>query len=235
MTGDEEKFWSICTTNSYIPTSPPPSASSTSPASREVSLYSQISLINHSCIPNAMWSWVSGDVRRSQVRALRDIQKDEEILGSYYDTTEFNYGSRQFRRQKLLEKPGFWCECSECSQQGEEKERKRQEIRDLETEGFHLERCVEFHDLGIMRRDTEKILKIAQLKMNLVKELGIRQMFVTELFSLYVLAHTAKMMGISAPDPDIFNRVALNYAKKYGETQMYHYNRFLKSIVAKID
>ena len=103
MTGDEEKFWSICTTNSYIPTSPPPSASSTSPASREVSLYSQISLINHSCIPNAMWSWVSGDVRRSQVRALRDIQKDEEILGSYYDTTEFNYGSRQFRRQKLLE------------------------------------------------------------------------------------------------------------------------------------
>ena len=48
------------------------------------------------------------------------IEKDEEILISYRgDKNEFLYGSREFRRQKLLRTDGFLCECSECSLEGE--------------------------------------------------------------------------------------------------------------------
>ena len=50
----------------------------------EAGLYSNISLINHSCLPNAVDSWVMGDFRRHQVRALMTIEKDEEILLSYF-------------------------------------------------------------------------------------------------------------------------------------------------------
>ena len=47
------------------------------------------------------------------------IEKDEEILISYRgDKNEFLYGSREFRRQKLLRTDGFLCECSECSLEG---------------------------------------------------------------------------------------------------------------------
>ena len=102
----------------------------------EMSLYN-FSLLNHCCVPNVVQSWVIGDYRRRQLRALRDIEKDEEILTAYCPTQEFVYGTRDFRRQKLLETSAFLCECSVCSLEGEdleENERIREEIRDKERE-----------------------------------------------------------------------------------------------------
>ena len=44
-----------------------------------------------------------GDFQSHQVRALMDIEKDQEILTSYRNTEEFVFGSRESRRQLLLE------------------------------------------------------------------------------------------------------------------------------------
>ena len=52
----------------------------------EIGLYNYISLINHACVGNATTSWVMGDFKRKQVRAIRTIGKDEEILVSYLNT-----------------------------------------------------------------------------------------------------------------------------------------------------
>ena len=92
----------------------------------ETGLYNDISRINHSCHPNAVQSWVMGDFTRKQVRAVMTIEKDQEILTNYYhgkhNYDKFNSGSREYRRQLLMEdRPfrGFLCECSVCSLEGE--------------------------------------------------------------------------------------------------------------------
>ena len=102
----------------------------------EMSLY-HFSLLNHACVPNVVQSWVIGDYRRRQLRALMTIEKDEEILTAYVPTDDFVYGTRDFRQQKLLETFAFRCQCSECSLEGEEledNERMRAVIRENETE-----------------------------------------------------------------------------------------------------
>ena len=43
----------------------------------ESGLYHKISLINHSCKPNAQYTWVMGDIKKKQVRAVKTIQKDQ--------------------------------------------------------------------------------------------------------------------------------------------------------------
>ena len=42
---------------------------------QEVGLYQNFSRINHSCVPNATVSWVMGDFKRSQVRAMMPIKQ----------------------------------------------------------------------------------------------------------------------------------------------------------------
>merc|ERR1712224_735141 len=100
---------------------------------------------------------------------------------------------------------------------------------DMETEGFQLERVMCDHTFGDsdFRKSLKKQMKLAQLKVNLVQELDIRQMIVTELCCFAYLAAFAKLVGISAPDSDIFKREAFKYAKKFGESQLFHYNRFI--------
>ena len=63
----------------------------------EGALYNQISLLNHSCNPNSVWSWTKDDFRRKTVRVMKPIQKGEEIVVNYVDLEEFNYGSRDAR------------------------------------------------------------------------------------------------------------------------------------------
>ena len=92
-----------------------------------------VSLINHSCVPNATYGSVMEDCTRRHFRALRTIENREEILVSYLPDGEFVSGSREFRRQQLLEKRGFLCECSECSLEGEaleKSDRKRAELKE---------------------------------------------------------------------------------------------------------
>ena len=64
------------------------------------------------------------------------IEKDEEILFSYRNSEEIDFGSREFRRQ-MLEMRGFLCQCSECSLEGEDledNEKIRAEIREKSEE-----------------------------------------------------------------------------------------------------
>ena len=193
----------------------------------EGGLYNNISLINHGCIPNATPTWVKEDIRRKQIRALMTIEKGEEILISLRNTDDFIYGSRQSRRQYLLEGYGFLCECSECCLEGEalrENERIRGEIRKMINEINKLR-------VGFAppRRSVKKSMKLAQERLNLIQKLNLREIIVNEMLHFYSAASQAKRYEISAPDPDIFKQEALKYAKMYGDSSLKVYNNFLEN------
>ena len=190
----------------------------------EAGLYHKLSHINHSCVPNASISWIIGDFKRRQARALMDIEKDEEILGSYRAAKEFIYGPREFRRQELLETQGFLCDCSECSLEGEnleENERLRAKYREKKAE---IEQVMssEFCNSGSLK----KIMKLAQKKIKLCQKLNIRSMFVTELIEHYQLAGLAREKGVSCEnDADTFKQEAQKYAKMYGDVYINLYRK----------
>ena len=65
-------------------------------------------------------------------------------------------------------------------------------------------------------------------RLELVKKLDYRMSIVLELLQVYKLASESKMLGMSAPDPNIFKVEALDYARKYGDVKLNEYNIFLK-------
>ncbi|KAL1721019.1 hypothetical protein EV715DRAFT_249315 [Schizophyllum commune] len=75
-----------------------------------------VSLVNHSCSPNAATVFPrasktpSADEPLISVVAIRDIHPDEQIFTSYIDTTL----PRALRRRELQEGYNFLCECSLC-------------------------------------------------------------------------------------------------------------------------
>jgi len=73
--------------------------------------FTQFAMINHSCTPNAIIQFTAGDAdRRMIVRAIRNIERDEEITVSYIDVMQ----STQKRQKILQEMYGFRCRCSRC-------------------------------------------------------------------------------------------------------------------------
>jgi SET and MYND domain-containing protein len=64
-------------------------------------------LVNHSCNPNAI---VGFDGQVTVVKALRDIEQDEQIFISYVDSTN-PYAKRQM---ELAERYFFQCDCPKC-------------------------------------------------------------------------------------------------------------------------
>ena len=187
--------------------------------SNDIGLYSHSCLINHSCNPNSRTTWVNGDSKRRQVRALKTIEKDEEINIIYNADDGVHYSTRDLRREKLFERMAFLCQCSECSLEGralEENERMRVEIR---------EKYAELENLLSRGRGSlgNRPMMIAVERLELVKKLDYRMNFVIELLQVYKLAADSKMLGISAPDPNTFKREALDYAKKQGDVGMYEY------------
>ena len=188
----------------------------------EVALYNNISLINHSCIPNSIMSWVKGDFKRKEVRALRTIEKGEEILVNYSDKgPDTNYGSktREMRRQELLDQRGFLCQCSECSLEGkalEDNERLREKIGKMRASIALLIGVADFD--GAMKASHEMI--------DLVKKLDIRLQFLKEYLGACMVANVMKKLAMSGPDPDIYKEAALGYA--IGDANMHHYNETLQ-------
>ena len=164
--------------------------------------------------------------QRKQVRALMDIEKDEEILISYRNKEEFRFGSREFRRQQLLEMCGFHCQCSECSLEGEalrENELMRAEIREKEAKIPQLLKCEGSNP--VPKREMKKAMKLSNEKVELIKKLNLRDSFVREMVEFYLAATLAREREISAPDPDIFKHEALKYAKMFGDIYIYYYNK----------
>ena len=184
-------------------------------------IYHNISWINHSCVPNATLSWVNGDFERKQVRAYRTIKKGEEILVSYDNTEQFIYGSRQFRRQCLLERCGFLCVCSECSLEGwefNENERMRAEFWNKIAETTKLLTCEE----GIQKRSFKKVMRLVEDVKMLVVELNIYAGFVEQMRIFYQTATVARMEGIPCKhEPEIYKQEALKLAMKFGDNYLY--------------
>ena len=88
-----------------------------------VSVYLNLSLVNHACAPNA----VQGEIRpesefedhvpHCELRAIQDIARGEEINTCYVNNIK-RFGSRlQQRRAGILEELTFDCACSVCTGQ----------------------------------------------------------------------------------------------------------------------
>ena len=195
-------------------------------------LYYNISRLNHSCVPNSTQSWVMGDFSRRQIRALKIIEKDEEIVGSYKGKPEFSYGSRQTRRQQLLELGAFLCSCSECSLQGEDlrdNERMRADLRKNsgEFQSLVFQLLID-GPTSVPRRSMKKALKLSQQRLTLIQKLDLKAQYVYELMNSYRVAVDGKRMGISSEnDPDVYKQDALKYAKLYGDVYIHGCRHFL--------
>ena len=72
-------------------------------------LYLRASAINHSCHPNAAQLFTEGVT--ITIRALRDIQENEEIFISYIETASPTW----WRRSELMKNYNFICCCSRCT------------------------------------------------------------------------------------------------------------------------
>lgn len=89
------------------------------------------SRINHSCIPNAHYSWNSG-IKRETVHAVKDISKDEEITISYCSAI------RTLEERKCDPEPYvFTCSCPACRTDtafGITSQFRRLQLQDLDQE-----------------------------------------------------------------------------------------------------
>ena len=80
-----------------------------------------ISLLNHSCAPNAAMGLLDGIVNRApekrfEVRAIKDIPKEEEVTIFYpWDHSVYPLDTLSPMRKTIQENFGFDCKCSVCS------------------------------------------------------------------------------------------------------------------------
>nr|GEW80082.1 histone-lysine N-methyltransferase ASHR1 isoform X1 [Tanacetum cinerariifolium] len=126
-------------------------------------LYPVISIINHSCSPNAVLVF---EGRIATVRAVQNIPKGSEVLISYIETA----GSTMTRQKALSEQYFFTCSCTRCIKLGQCEDIEESAVlegyrcknhtcdgfllRDPESKGFKCQKC------GLVR-DKDEILKIA--------------------------------------------------------------------------
>ena len=85
-----------------------------------------------------------------------------------------------------------------------------------------------YSPLGL-RKSMKKAMKLSNQRMELIKELNIRALFVTEMLEFCIAATNAKMMGITVTDPVIFKDEACKYAKMFGDCFIHGYNTFLNN------
>ena len=191
-------------------------------------LYLTISFINHSCNPNVIRTWVKGDIKRKQVRAVKNIEKGEEILVSKKGGLQFNFGSRDYRRQVLLEEFAFICKCPECSLEGqdyEENEHLRSDIREKQFELYFL--------LGTLsdgrschldpQPDINLKLQVDMLEelTELIKRLDLQTEIACHLIMYCVAALQARDRGVEAcPDPEPIRQEALVLSRRLGDEML---------------
>lgn len=73
-----------------------------------VGLWPALSILNHSCYPNA--SYYGGGNGVVAVRAMRDIPKGTQVCTTYIEL----YAPRELRQQALLNTKHFSCHCERC-------------------------------------------------------------------------------------------------------------------------
>lgn len=85
----------------------PASETKLSPTDQRPGIWLEASRMNHSCLPNASWSWI-GDM--FVARANRDFAQDEEITVAYVPSA---YPPEK-RKNILQAANGFECRCELC-------------------------------------------------------------------------------------------------------------------------
>ncbi|OMO50097.1 hypothetical protein COLO4_38233 [Corchorus olitorius] len=104
-------------------------------------LYPVVSIINHSCLPNAVLVF---EGRLAVVRAVQRIPKDAEVLISYVDTA----ASTMNRQKTLKEQYLFTCTCPRCIKVGQYDDIKESAILE-DDKGFVCQQC------GLIRNKEE--------------------------------------------------------------------------------
>lgn len=103
-------------------------------------LYPVISILNHSCFPNAVLTF---EGKLAVIRAVQRIPKNTEVLISYIDTA----GSTMTRQKTLEEQYFFICSCPRCMKLGQP-----EDIQEGATlEGY---RCKNHDCVGFLLRDS---------------------------------------------------------------------------------
>jgi len=190
-------------------------------SSTEGALYHHISLINHSCNPNAVWSWTKGNFRKKVVRAIKPIKKGEEILVNYIDLEDFNYGNRESRRLALVDKFGFFCKCSECSLEGDEFDLNEQHRLEVVQNLEAVKTLMAKHN----ERSTVQALNTGSSTVVLVKELGLMLELPRILLNMYQVATAARYQNIiGSVNPAVFGDRALALCSLFGDSFLYFYN-----------
>jgi hypothetical protein len=78
--------------------------------SNTISVFATASMINHSCLPNAIFTW-NKELQHGTFHALRRIERGEEITVTYTDPNDI-HAVRQANLEKSF---GFVCCCEVCS------------------------------------------------------------------------------------------------------------------------
>jgi len=146
--------------------------------------------VNHSCRPNAEFSW-NEKHGCEDLRAVKDIYKGEELTSCYLDITAQGRITRDERRMLLQKGYGFTCSCEACHMDEQEVE-KEDKIR---IEAFKISQT-EFRlsiDEGSNTKNLNDLLKLSRRWLYLVQLLGnkvIHQLEVAE-----IVWHLALILG----------------------------------------
>lgn len=195
-------------------------------------LYFTMTHINHACVPNAVHSYVMGDIKKHQLRALMDIEKDQEILVSYM-SEKICYDSRDCRREKLWERFVFLCSCSECSLEGEAldiNEGLRAKLRQIIAKKLQVDQLLSPYGASNSappRELVKKSMKLTQKRVKLVQKLDLRDRFVTAMVNSYGLASIGQSLDNPIPnEKEIYKQEALKYAKMFGDCFIHAFYRY---------
>ena len=96
-------------------------------------IFEHASRFNHSCIPNAHFTWnpdIGQDGQgRLTVHAIRDIAFGDEVVVNY--RTENSYKERAARMQELRDDYGFNCTCPVCATHSVQSEQNRRSMAQI--------------------------------------------------------------------------------------------------------
>ncbi|KAJ8773353.1 hypothetical protein K2173_028530 [Erythroxylum novogranatense] len=157
-------------------------------------VYPVISIINHSCLPNAILIF---EGRSAVVRAIQPIPKGDEVTITYIETA----ASTVTRQKALKEQYFFVCTCPRCIKVGQRDDieesailegyRCRDErcngflLRDSDDKGFICQQC------GILR-SKEEVKKISTEVKAISDKLPKSASSVSILFSLFLMTNVSQ-------------------------------------------
>lgn len=126
-------------------------------------VFSRISRLNHSCIPNAQGNFHE-DMEKFNIHATRDIAADEEVLISYLKEPVVSLLKQ--RQERLLEGYGFECDCPACDtslKRGQDGEAKRQDLLNRLAAYMDAEEGKDPTTQDGMRAQLETLVAIAEV------------------------------------------------------------------------